>query len=329
MMIVSAFFLSRYCNNSPENTNEPIDIVYIWVNGSDSKWRTEKEYYQNISATDSWFAVGEERFVEHDELKYSMRSVAQHIPWIRSIFIVTNGQIPSWLDENNQKVKIIKHSDIMPDSALPTFNSYAIEANLHNIPGLSNLFLFSNDDFYILEDLNRSYFFDRKGNPIIRTEHDSYHTRSIETSPFVRNVIYSAQVFEKLFHKHILFEPAHVTLPYRKDCYTDCAKAFSAEFNQTTHARFRSEPNIHRSIVAFFEIYKHKGIRIPEDSSASDILYLLIRSPEKLKKQISSRRPKLLCINDTPLVRDIDRENLPEFLELMFPQRASWEKQDF
>ena len=58
-------------------------------------------------------------------------------PWIRKIFIVTNGQIPNWLMLENQRADIIPHSEIFKNqSDLPTFSSRAIECHLHRIPGL-------------------------------------------------------------------------------------------------------------------------------------------------------------------------------------------------
>ena len=60
-----------------------------------------------------------------------------YAPWIRKIFIVTNGQIPEWINLANQRVSVIKHSEIFTEqSDLPTFSSRAIESHLHRIPGL-------------------------------------------------------------------------------------------------------------------------------------------------------------------------------------------------
>ena len=39
--------------------------------------------------------------------------------------------------------------DIRESDALPTFNSHAIELNLHRIPGLAPAFLYFNDDFFL------------------------------------------------------------------------------------------------------------------------------------------------------------------------------------
>ena len=81
------------------------------------------------------------KFSDFNQLKYSLRSIEMYAPWIRNIFIVTNGQKPSWVNIDHPRISIITHSEIFEDkSDLPTFNSMAIEVHLHKIPGLRNIF---------------------------------------------------------------------------------------------------------------------------------------------------------------------------------------------
>ena len=76
-----------------------------------------------------------------------MRSVWKYAPWVRNIFIITNGQVPHWLNLDNPKIKLITHQDIYKNvSHLPVFASPTIEANIHRIPGLSQRFIYLNDD---------------------------------------------------------------------------------------------------------------------------------------------------------------------------------------
>lgn len=87
------------------------------------------------------------RFADNQELRYSLRSIEKFAPWVRQIFIVTNGQIPNWLNLDNPRIKIVTHAEIFTNqSHLPTFSSPAIESHLHKIPGLSKKFIYLNDD---------------------------------------------------------------------------------------------------------------------------------------------------------------------------------------
>lgn len=132
-----------------------IDAVYTWVNGSDPVWLKEMLFYKSqldskrSDLSDSVDSFSQSRFRDNDELRYSLRSIEKFAPWIRKIFIVTNGQVPSWLDLSNPKVQIITHDQIFKDkSQLPTFSSSAIELNLHRIPGISDYFIYFNDDVF-------------------------------------------------------------------------------------------------------------------------------------------------------------------------------------
>lgn len=53
--------------------------------------------------------IGQNRFSDNDELKYSLRSLQLYAPWIRNIYIVTNGQIPRWLNLKHPRIRIITH----------------------------------------------------------------------------------------------------------------------------------------------------------------------------------------------------------------------------
>nr|XP_061809459.1 N-acetylglucosamine-1-phosphotransferase subunits alpha/beta-like [Nerophis lumbriciformis] len=94
------------------------------------------------------------RFEDNSALIHSLRSVEKHAPWVRHIFIVTNGQIPSWLNLQNPRVSIVTHQEIfLNHSHLPTFSSPAIESNLHRIPGISQKFIYLNDDVMFGKDV--------------------------------------------------------------------------------------------------------------------------------------------------------------------------------
>ena len=108
---------------------------------------------QNNHTTKEWendpfrFTTGGNRFIDNEELRYSLRSVEMYAPWVRHIWIVTNGQVPAWLNLSNPHVSIVTHADIFRNAShLPSFSSPAIEANLHRIPGLASRFVYLNDD---------------------------------------------------------------------------------------------------------------------------------------------------------------------------------------
>ncbi|XP_077995035.1 N-acetylglucosamine-1-phosphotransferase subunits alpha/beta-like [Glandiceps talaboti] len=103
-------------------------------------WLLHYEDHQNED-------IAANRFEDNEELRYSLRSIERFAPWVRHVFIVTNGQIPSWLNLDSPRLTIVTHEDIFANSShLPTFGSPAIESHLHSIPGLSQKFIYLNDD---------------------------------------------------------------------------------------------------------------------------------------------------------------------------------------
>lgn len=142
--------------------------------------------------------VSASRFEDNEELRYSLRSVERHAPWVRHIFIVTNGQIPSWLNLDSPRVTVITHQvsaalfdhiypimfvcccfflkksfdfqDIFQNqSHLPTFSSPAIETHIHRIPGLSQKFVYLNDDVMFGKDVWPDDFFTHSKGQKVRT----------------------------------------------------------------------------------------------------------------------------------------------------------------
>jgi len=95
-------------------------------------------------------ASSDNRYRDSNELRYSLRSLVKYAPWIRNIYIVTDNQIPHWLNLENERLFMVSHSEMFPNiSHLPVFSSPAIEAHLHRIPGLSKRFIYFNDDVFL------------------------------------------------------------------------------------------------------------------------------------------------------------------------------------
>lgn len=132
----------------PADVRFPVDAVYTWVDGSDPEWLRHRaacagQAYHPESANAA-------RYVSRDELRYSLRSLRQYSPWLRTIYVVTDDQVPPWLDTSAPGLRIVSHKEIFSDpSLLPTFNSHAIESQLHHIDGLSEHFLYFNDDVFL------------------------------------------------------------------------------------------------------------------------------------------------------------------------------------
>ena len=141
----------------------PIDVVYTWVDANDAAFNERRSEYLSNGRTFDFAATCDARFTNRDELKYSLRSIMDYAPWVRRIFIVTNGQVPKWLRTDHPKVQIVDHRDIIPEEYLPTFNSHVIESCIHRIPDLSEHYVYFNDDVLVLRPLTARDFFTENG----------------------------------------------------------------------------------------------------------------------------------------------------------------------
>ena len=144
----------------------PIDVVYTWVDGSDETWLQTKA--KALGSVDPQAfterAHDESRFADHDELRFSLRSLEQFAPWVNHVWIVTADQHPSWLAPDHPWITVVSHRDVFPDQiGLPTFNSHAIESCLHRVPGLAEHFLYLNDDMILGRPLIPEQFFHPSG----------------------------------------------------------------------------------------------------------------------------------------------------------------------
>lgn len=132
--------------------SSPIDIVYLWVDGNDDGWRAKRQNASNLMRAQGDHAIArfgnvEGRFRDNDELRYSLRALSQFFPDHGHVYIVTDGQVPAWL-KTSDRLTLIDHRDLIPESALPTFDSGNIESYIHHIPGLAERYFYFNDDVF-------------------------------------------------------------------------------------------------------------------------------------------------------------------------------------
>lgn len=132
-----------------------IDFVIIWVDGSDPEWLAEKAKYAPTADTDN----RPERYRDWGLLPYWFRGVEKFAPWVRKVHFVTWGHIPKWLNTDHPKLNIVRHDEYIPEKYLPTFSSHTIELNLHRIKGLSENFVYFNDDTFLTAPVNEETFF--------------------------------------------------------------------------------------------------------------------------------------------------------------------------
>ena len=140
------------CFFMSQTLQAPVDIVYLWVDGSDPIWRRKRARAATVlSASDrqkmALYSNVEGRFRDNDELRYSLRSVDRFFPNHGHIYVLTDGQTPRWL-RSSPHLTMVDHRELIATQRLPTFDSGNIESYVHRIPGLSERFFYLNDDVF-------------------------------------------------------------------------------------------------------------------------------------------------------------------------------------
>ncbi|MDR2805034.1 MAG: Stealth CR1 domain-containing protein, partial [Dysgonamonadaceae bacterium] len=244
-----------------------IDLVYLWVDGNDPVWQARKNAFLGIeTAEDEINCKG--RHANNDELKYSLRSVEKYLPWIRKIFIVTDNQIPDWLDTSHPGIQMISHKDILPEEAMPCYNSVVIEYFLYRIPGLSEHFLYGNDDMFFNASLSPLFFFTEDGFPYVRLKRKLFGKwryrwkkwwgKSLST--YRTTILKAAQLIENRYGKFYSGVPHHNIDAYRKTDYRAVVETvFKPVIDPCIPHHKRSPDDIQRALFVYYALVVKHG----------------------------------------------------------------------
>ena len=127
---------------------EPIDVLIKYIDLTD----------ENLNRTGIKQIKKDE---DNEELKYSVRSILEYIPWVRKIFILMPNEKVKYFkpyDEIKEKIVYVKDIDVL---GYESANIYAFTFNLFRLEkfGLSNNFIYMDDDFFIGKELKKTNFF--------------------------------------------------------------------------------------------------------------------------------------------------------------------------
>lgn len=309
-----------------------IDLVYLWVDGNDPQWLEKRNAFigDTKEGTDT-HCKG--RYEDNDELKYSLRSVEKYAPWIRKIFIVTDNQIPEWLDTTHPKIKVIDHSDILPPQSLPCFNSTLLEHFLYKIPGLSEHFIFSNDDMLINKPVSPETFFTDEGFPIIRLTRKRFRrmrwfwrekVRKKPLGNYSKKIENTSKLVKSVYKTYYTAMPHHNIDAYlRSDYQRIIEQVFRNEVNDMLLHRKRNSNDIHRVAHSYIALAENRGKL--HYSSPKDAMQVKIHRDSHYTK-FEKFNPTLFCMNDSEYAKDIDRMRSKAFLEKLFPEKSKFEK---
>lgn len=306
-----------------------IDLVYLWVDGSDPEWQARRDAI--TGGVSSAAANCKGRYADNDELRYSLRSVARYAPWIHHIFIVTDGQRPSWLDTSHPKITIVDHSEILPEESRPCFNSAVIEQFLWRIPGLSERFLYANDDMLLNAPVSPSDFFAPDGLPIVRLYRKRFRRLSLWLRERVMHkklgnynitIKHAAELVDR--HTGIYYgSRAHHNIDsYLLSDYRHTFDTFADDLAPTFANHIRSDSDIQRQIYSYLPMAE--GRAHPRYVGEKTSFRLQIHERDKYAR-LEKLSPTFLCVNDSQMADDDDRRTVAQWLAGRFPEPSPFE----
>lgn len=149
-------------------TDFPIDFVLPWVDGDDPALSEKRALYAASGESSNDEKGGATRYRQVGEICFSVASIFRFAPWVRKVFIVTDGQDPGLLPmlqrhfpDRTGDVVIVDHKVIFAgrEETLPVFNSNSIDTLIWNIPDLSEHFIYTNDDVFLMRPVRPEDFF--------------------------------------------------------------------------------------------------------------------------------------------------------------------------
>ncbi|QTG80347.1 stealth family protein [Arthrobacter crystallopoietes] len=311
---------------------EPIDVVYTWVDGGDPKWRAQKaEALSRIHMGElNQYSANDERYRSHDELRYSLRSLDYFAPWISHIYLVSAGQTPDWLDTSNPRITMVDHEAIFPDDALPTFNSHAIEARLHHISGLSEHFLYLNDDVFLGRRVMPDLFFEGSGLSrffLSDQEIDGGPPNSADL-PVDSAAKQNRALIEQRFGRTVRFKFKHTAHPERVSTLRQLEEDFTAKHAETSRSQFRSPSDISiPSSLAHYYGYMI-GAAVPSNLKYRYCDIGEASAQAKLLRLLRDRDADVFCLNEiggSAINLPSQDQLMQRFLQSYFPVPSSFE----
>lgn len=268
--------------------SKPIDIVIPWVNPNDKNWQKDFTYWKQKES-------GQKdpcRFRDMGIFNFWFRCIEQNMQWVRYIFLIlaNETQIPSWLNDNHPKLKIVYHSEFIPASELPTFNSSVINCFVPFIKEVSSNYILFNDDFFVIKPIEEREFF-INDIPVANFRMSKCPTPS--GAPWYYNLANNCKLMENITKRKDHFLPDHGPIAFDKNIQLFIWYKAKKELESGLEkSKFRQNKNFTDWIFfdAQGQLKRLKKLNTP-----------IVQYVNKPNVQY---RQKIICVNDNELLTD-------------------------
>ena len=333
-----------------------IDFVIAWVDGSDPDWQRRKAQITGNDATDD----GALRYREWGLLPYWFRAVEAFAPWVRKIHFVCDQEPPAWLNTDHPKLHIVRHEDYLPQDYRPAFSSHPIELNLHRIPGLSERFVYFNDDMYLIRPSTPEDFF-RKGLPVDNAVMNPVSTTDLKMAECGNKILYFlyndvqylnrrynlrecirknpgkwfAPIYGQYLPRSLMLLPwprflgfrvEHLAQPFLKRTFERAWETDGDILDATSRHHLRDDHDVNQWLLRMFQLAE--GDFSP-GRPAGKASFVLTEDNAELIRIITRQEMPMICVNDSDISAElfprVQSEICGAFAQIL-PQPCSFER---
>lgn len=304
----------------------PMDMVFTWVDGADPAHAARRDAAKRANGRQGPSVPERSRWYDSlGEIGFGVRSALACMPWLRTIHIVTDGQVPPVDAEliRSGRVRIVDHAEIIPEQYRPAFASTVIESFLHRIPGLSEVYLYNNDDFMHGRVIARQEFCTASGLLRLRTVPAMFRAALRlaadwappflpQANPYTAGISNSARLCRRLGlpWRDIVF-PRHLTQVYRVATAREVEQRFAEELHSARLRHFRSAAQLSWSTLAYSaECHMHgahrQGYRPWPGKGPADELFIDLARHGSARRQAAAwqkvmrSQAAFICLNNIP-----------------------------
>ncbi|KAH0790071.1 glycosyltransferase [Histomonas meleagridis] len=328
----------------PKDPNDiDVDIVYTYVDGDDPVWQARKKKAEEQFGIKSSAKLDKARYINIEEIRYSLRSVELFAPWVHHIFIVTDNQTIPFVKRNHPKITYIDHTQILPKFALPAYSAYVIEHGLINVPGLSEYFIYLNDDFFFSRPTTKWEFFDKETHlPIIYAKKNNWYNVHRQYNIYRRSNINDGDGEEFWASIHYTVSacsnktraPPRGEVPHTMFASTltlsrKMNQLFTYEINDTLKKHFRIFPDfqyqhaVMQTCVAYRDLCKY--VELEGSALYDNSRFFYYKGRDNPFEGINPKNSRSICINSALGVTEEYYRNAKKFLESFLSKKSSFE----
>ncbi len=264
------------------------------------------------------------RTSDNGELEYAIRSVRKYAPWHRRIYVFVNNGTPkpAFITPD---IAWVEHREVMDGDIPPLYNAMAIEMWLHRLPGLSEHFVYANDDMFLGRAVRKAHFFTPEGRLV---NYYSGYGRLSTTDGGANTYLPALRFGRRVVGSTNDSLPHHNMMALSKSACEALARDFPVEWRASATAPRRVVDEFNPDAIAEYALLRGEAVRRVSDRGLVRLrLALGLCGYHSLYTELNDRatidyirkvRPRLFCLNDSEVCSDEDRRAVRGILEEIY-----------